>query len=567
MLLIFFSWLYVVFTTINFGVFCDRLLVLKNKNFIITSFLGLFSITIVASIWAIFGRINIEFHILLLLLNLLLFLKFKVVIGDLYLFFWNTIRQLSTSLKVYLLLVTFMILAQCSMLPYVIDNESSCVQTIKWFNEYGFVKGLANLHLYLGQASGWHITQSVFNFSFIYPNFNDLSGYCLLLGMIFSIQKLNEYYKNNNVAFLLAGVFPLANLYFFQFIAAPSPDIAIYVLSFIVLFYFIENFKNCTTETFNLIVILVLYMLYIKSTSIVFALVPIILIAKNYSLFKKLLVPTGLALLILALFAIKNTIVSGSIFFPSKTIGFFSTDYSLPKTIETHNYNMIQPLGYNVSANEFQSMSFYELFLNWLSMPKLNGVFNKLCILIVCITPVFIYKFQNKKEYWLAYSLMLLDLGLLLATSPQFRFFANFLLLFEVFCFICIVRNNRIITSMLYLSILPVLVLSFIPIKLERFTNNPFMSQMSFYTFSALLVPLENSKIKTDFKVIEMGNLKNNLPVENDFFYGAGTGDLPSVHKTQMDYYCKNFKGIPQMGANNLKDGFYSTKITENEQI
>jgi hypothetical protein len=156
-------------------------------------------------------------------------------------------------------------------------------------------------------------------------------------------------------------------------------------------------------------------------------------------------------------------------------------------------------------------------------------------------------------------------LGLLLATSPQFRFFTNFLLFFGMFCFICVVRNTRIITSMLYLSILPVLILLFIPITLKRFTNNPFMSEMSSFPVSALLVPLENSKMKTDFEVIEMGNLKYNSPVENDFFYGAGDGDLPCVNKTQVDYYRKNFKVIPQMRTDNLKDGFYSKKITENE--
>ena len=63
MLLIFLSWIYILFTTINLGFGLDKILGLKNKNFIITSILGLFTATIFASIWAIFGRINIEFHI------------------------------------------------------------------------------------------------------------------------------------------------------------------------------------------------------------------------------------------------------------------------------------------------------------------------------------------------------------------------------------------------------------------------------------------------------------------------------------------------------------------------
>jgi hypothetical protein len=137
-----------------------------------------------------------------------------------------------------------MIVAQCSSIPYVIDNESYYIQTIKWINEYGFVKGIVNLHFFLGQTSGWHITQSVFNFSFLYSNFNDLSGFVMLLGAVFSIQKLDEFSQNKNSNYLLIGLFPISSIFLFQFISAPSPDIPVYVLSFIIFFYFLENFKD-----------------------------------------------------------------------------------------------------------------------------------------------------------------------------------------------------------------------------------------------------------------------------------------------------------------------------------
>ena len=77
MILIFISWIYISFTTINLGVGFDKLMKLKNNNLVIISILGLFSATILASIWSIFGRINIEFHAFLLFLNIMLMLKFK----------------------------------------------------------------------------------------------------------------------------------------------------------------------------------------------------------------------------------------------------------------------------------------------------------------------------------------------------------------------------------------------------------------------------------------------------------------------------------------------------------
>lgn len=558
--------MYILFTTINLGFVLDRILVLKNRDFVITSFLGLFSVTVLASIWAIFGRINVEFHVFLLIINLLFFFKFKSDILSIYKDLWLQIKKFPLGLKLYLVLIATLIIAQCSTLPYVLDNESYYIQTIKWFNEYGFVKGIANLHLYLGQASGWHIAQSVFNFSFLYSNFNDLSGFCLLLGVLFSVEKLNHYYENKNLTYLLIGVFPLASIYFFQFIAAPSPDIPVYVLTFIILFYFIENFKKCSYEIFNLIVILTLFMLYIKSTSIVFVLLPIILLVKNHKIvLPKLVVPSAIAFLILALFVIKNMIVSGSVFFPSKMFESFATDYSIPKSIESNYYDLIKFSGYNVYEDQFNSMSFYELFLHWLSMPKLHGIFNKIGIILILIVPFFIYKFQNKRSYWIIYVLMVLQMILLLATSPQFRFFANFILFFGLFCFVCIFRNRKLITSFLMVSLLPMAILLFVPIQLSSFTTNKFMAENSNFSFLEIIFPLENTKSKTDFEVITIGNLKYNSPVENEFFYGTGNGELPCVNKTQVEYYQKYFGVIPQMRSGDLKDGFCSKSVEMEE--
>lgn len=566
MLFILISWIYVAFTAVNFGVVCDKIFGLKNKNLVITSFLGLFLITVLASTWAFFGRINLEFHIVLMVCNGFLFLKNKKQILESYRSWCSNIAALSSGLKLFLGATTLLILAQCSLLPYVIDNESYYIQTIKWFNEYGFVKGLANLHLYLGQASGWHVTQSVFNFSFLYPNFNDLSGYCLLLGLLFSVEKLEEYDHNSNLNYLLIGVFPLASIYFFQFISAPSPDIPIYVLTFVIMFYFLENFKNCSPEKFNLILILVLFMLYIKSTSVVFVLLPILLLVQNFKvLFRKLLVPGVVAMLILMLFISKNMIISGSVLFPSKMQNTFSMDYSIPKIIESNYYDNIKHFGYQLSAKEFRSKTSANLFSHWFSMPKINGIFNKITVLIICLAPLFIYKFQNKKNYWVLYLLMVLQFLLLLATSPQYRFFMNFTIFFGLFCLVCLIRNKKLLTSLLIIGLIPIVFLLVTPVSLGTFTNNKFMTANSTFSAKMLIEPQPNTKMKTEFEIIEIGNLKYNSPLDNEFFFGAGNGNLPCVNKTQVDYYRKNFGVIPQMRTTELKDGFYSKKIAADE--
>ncbi|AWK05166.1 hypothetical protein HYN56_13355 [Flavobacterium crocinum] len=565
MVLIIFSWIYILFTTINLGFLTNKILDLKNKNFIITSILGLFLATILASIWAIFGRINIEFHIFLLITNILLLLKFSQSITKIYRLFWLEFLQLQKTIKAILILITFLILAQCASIPFVIDNESYYIQTIKWLNEYGFVKGLANLHLFLGQTSGWHITQSVFNFSFLYPKFNDLSGFCLLLGNIFSLQKLDEYFKNNNKNYLFVGLIPLCNLFFFQFISAPSPDIPVYIFSFILFFYFLENLKNMTSEIFNLIVLLVLFILYIKNTTLTFAIIPITLLVFHFkSLSKELIKPATVTILTGILFIVKNMIICGSPIFPSK-ITVFTTDYAIPNIIESFYYEQVKSYGFFITAEQYNGMTVSQLFLHWLSMPKLNGLFNKISILLVIIVPFFIYKYQNKKALWILYFVMILQLILLGLTSPQYRFFMNFILFFSLFCFASIFSGKKTIQYFLILSIFPTCIALLFSVNLNRFSNHKFMLKISNFSIENSIFPYQNSKSNTAFESIQLGNLKYNSPVENDFFWANGDGNLPCVDKQQLDYFEKYYHIIPQMWTNNLKDGFYSKQLTKNE--
>lgn len=566
MILILISWIYILFTTINLGFGFDKILGLKTNNLVITSILGLFSVTIMASIWAIFGRINIEFHIFLLLLNSILLLKFRNAIIEVYKSFTSEINELQNILKVFLVLITFLIVAQCASIPYVIDNESYYIQTIKWLNEYGFVKGLVNLHLFYGQMSGWHIAQSAFNFSFLYQNFNDLSGFCLLLGNIFSIQKVNEFYKNGNKNFLVTGLLPVFNIFFFQFISAPSPDIPVYIFSFILFFYFLENFKKITIEAFYLIVILVLFLLYIKNTTLTFAIIPIILLILHFSfLSKKLLKPLILATIMLSLFVAKNMIICGSPIFPSKIGDSFSTNYAIPHSISVFYYDQIKYYGFFVDMDLYNSMSVFDLFAKWISMSKLNGLFNKLSVLLILIVPFFIFKFQNKKALWTLYFIMILQLFLLFITSPQYRFFMNFILFFSLFCFICIVQDKKIITSLLILTVIPTIVVLFLPINLNQFSNHKFMLEISNFSVKNIVSPYQNTKNSTTFETIQLRNLKYNSPVKNDFFWANGNGNLPCVNKEQLDYFEKYFHIIPQMRTKDLKDGFYAKKISENE--
>ncbi|MBL7886017.1 MAG: hypothetical protein JNJ52_04665 [Flavobacterium sp.] len=562
MLLIFISWIYIAFTSINLGVGLDKLLKNDANSIVITTMKGLFVATILASFWAIFGRINVEFHIFLLALNSVLFLRFKKEITTIYITFFDQLSWLSKSLQLILALILILILAQCASAPFIIDNESYYIQTIKWLNEYGFVKGVANLHIFFGQTSGWHIAQSAFNFSFLYDNFNDLSGFCLLLGNYFAIDKLHNYFKNRKNHFLVIGLFPIANCFFFQLISAPSTDIPVYVFTFVLFFSVLDlEIKKVSLSTLNWIFILIAFILYIKIMSIGLLMIPLIVVLLNFkSLVPKIAPIVAIGFVTFFIFIVKNTILSGFPLFPTTHFHFSTFDFSVPKEVGDYYFTQNKLYSFFITSSEFQSMSTIEIIWRWMAASKINGIINSLTLLLFLITPYFIKKFYPQKKWWVLYGICFFQLILLLFTSPVYRFFIHFSFFLGCILLAHFFQKKLHLFILFYLSLLPVILVVLFPIRYDALTKNKNISQNSAFEISTILFPHSNSKLSMGYSTEKIGNLTYNSPKEPAYFWVTGNGDLPCVSKQQIDFFKKYLKVYPQQRGNTLKDGFYSKK-------
>jgi len=200
MLLILLSWIYILAISIVLGIAINKLLKVFSTDNVIIIFLGFFGITIFTGFWAIFFAVNWQFHVVLLSLSAVSLKRNGLSVSSYIANLKRETKTLSGFFKAILAIISILILAKCASPPFLIDSESYYIQTIKWLNEYGFVKGLVNLYLFLGQTSGWHILQSAFNFSFVYDSFNDLSGLCLLLGNYYAIVRLNRFIVNTETS-------------------------------------------------------------------------------------------------------------------------------------------------------------------------------------------------------------------------------------------------------------------------------------------------------------------------------------------------------------------------------
>ncbi|WP_250435841.1 LIC_10190 family membrane protein [Hanstruepera flava] len=563
MLFILLSWIYILTISSVIGVSFNRLFKIHKQHPAITIFLGFFSISLLTGCYAIWFPIDATFQVALAALTLILFFINKSLIVSYVYLLKQKVQSLNTFNKILFASISVIILAQCASPPFIIDNESYYIQTIKWLNEYGYVKGLVNLHLFLGQTSGWHILQSAFNFSFLYDRFNDISGLALLLGNFYAINQLNLYTEktDNSKINLAVGLFPAFNIFLFQFISTPSPDIAIYVLSLIVFHQFILCFNEYNRSTFMIILSLVLFMVFIKLTALPFCLLPIILFKRYYVFTRGIRLQTlGLTTLTIVLILIKNIIITGNPLFPIKSLDVFQVTWSLPESIQSYFSLYGKASAYNMLPENFEQASWASRFKHWILASGLHGLFNKAIVVILVVAPFVLKRFYNKKAYWLIYGLTVFSMLMLLAISPQYRFFFPFIMLFSLLASALLVFHKNTIRVILVVCT----ILATVPILFsinKQFIKNKYHGAPSQFSTDYLVQPFGLSKYLSGYNVIEEGNLKFNSPTQMDFFWGTGDIPLPAINKEQLEYFKTNFNVIPQQFSENLKDGFYSKHI------
>lgn len=563
MLLILLSWVYILAISIVLGLCINKAFKVFTTDSVVTIFLGFFGIILFTGFWAIFFAVNWQFHVVLVILSSIALKYNELTLRSYFESLKKEIQSLTSFFKIVLSIILVLVLVQCASPPFILDNESYYIQTIKWLNEYGLVKGLVNLHLFLGQTSGWHILQSAFSFSFIYDSFNDLSGLCLLLGNYFAIVRLNRFViaEEKNKLDLIIGLFPVFNVFLFQFIGAPSPDIAVYVIGLIVFYMFAKNYSNYSKTTFMTIVILSLFLVLIKLTALLFLVFPLVFFVKHYKVAKQSYsVPFILGALTLLLIVIKNLIVTGNAIYPLASIEFLSLDWHLPKTIETYFQHYGLAYGYNVTPELFETSSFIELFKSWLLQPNLHGIFNGLMIALLLLLPWFIFKSENKKAFGIIYSLSVLNLIFLFSVSPQYRFFFHFIIILSLFILSMLIKKPKAIKVVVSLGLLITVVPLLFAIKAPMLYENQTQTT-SVFKSNYVFEPHSNSQFDSYFETLNLENTTLNTPTNIDFFWGTGNTPIPALNKQQLEYFKTYFGVIPQQRADGLKDGFYSKEL------
>jgi hypothetical protein len=560
MALILLSWLYIFVTAASLGISFSKLLKIPLRNITLTSVFGLFAITLLASIWAIFAPINLGFAVFVTTLALISSYFFR---AD-WRLIWKTtvesVQSFSLPLKILFSLSSVLILAQSATTPFVIDNETYYIQTIKWLNEYGFVPGLANLHLFFGQTSGWHITQSVYSLSFVYDNFNDLNGFLLLIVNFWSFQRLHSYSVSQNKTDLAFGLLPLSYVFLFQFVNAPAPDLAVYALAFLA--FFIYTSAENPSEKLKLLSVLLLFATYIKITAFVLLLLPIIVWIKHYKQINNQLITIRLlAGLVLFLFMIKNSILTGYPLYPLTFLAYSDVDYTVPKDILSYFFSNDMMHSFYLPFGTFEQASLLDILKQYFWLNGIDSLIGITTIVLLIIAPFILKKYYPRQGLTYVYWVFIVLLILLIMSSPQYRFYVYFTIFFGLLVVALLLSKEKIILSVLGLSCLGCAVLVLVPMSFDSLTNNTMLMQNNAFEAENLIFPKPNSKSNIAYTTETKGNLNYNTPQNTELFWITGNGALPTVSKAQLDYFETYFHVIPQLRGQTLSHGFSAQKV------
>ncbi|KOY86475.1 hypothetical protein AD998_10255 [bacterium 336/3] len=387
MIYILLNWLNALFLTYTFGeLFYLGLKKITKTNIIIAKpviiMLGFVVLNFLTDIIAVFAPINIFTQGIIEILACIIFF-----------ILWKTrnitlnIKNLNTTWleKIFYLLYGYIFIFVCVRCFYPTshyDEGLYYIQHVRWIQNYGFVPGLANLHLRLGFNSNWHNLATLFDYPFLSKNFfNDLNGFLFLIFGAYCWTGIIQLFSKKYTLIALLKIFAFVSLiypnpYFFSahngiFINTISPDWASFIFVATTFILFIESYEKTNAEYPFYLFLIVIFSTYCFSIKIAnIAITGLVLYAVIWlwmkKMYKLLLLLLAVAFISIIPWLISNIILSGCILFPVSFLQIGVLDWAVPKHIvESFAYETKTWAKTGGAIEVYNKLTFKELIIYW----------------------------------------------------------------------------------------------------------------------------------------------------------------------------------------------------------
>lgn len=492
---------------------------------------GIAVLSTVSLITAFFTSLSLKYEIIILSVAILFFILFKG---------WKEFPYEKLKSKLFILLVLLTAFVG-SMNAFIYDTFLYYLPSIKWLDEYGMVKGLANFDFNFGQMSLWHILQSTFN-NTIDPTYK-INASLIVLFCIY-------VWEINKKQFLL--FLPL----FYFFVASPSTDLVVYVFSAILILNYLIN-KSQESIFYGLIGSTVLVL--IKPLSIILPFYFFYLYIKSLR-YKLNYAPICVVFFLFVLFVSKNIFLTGNPIFPLKG-GVLKLVHSVPYRMYEINDLLVRHI--IIEKADSKALSAFKDYMKWNDYDYflvLFSTYNVGVILYLIVTAIVILFLVNsiiKRNFAdiLLSLLIVFKILIIMYTSMQYRFIVDGLIL--VSCFIGIRFN---INLKLIIPLIVIFGISFVYSKQIFKIQDPnfiIRNRPKDYTINRLLV--SKNAYTAGYKT-EIFNFKTNVNLSHDLSYDL---KQPVIPKKIFRMYLYQNSHPELIDSSDIKLGF---KMVPNEQ-
>jgi hypothetical protein len=318
------------------------------------------------------------------------------------------------------------------------DSAEYHYLSIKWYEDYKVIPGLANIHGRFAFNPAAFIVSAAYSFSDIahqalYP----VNG---VLFFAFSFWWLKKIISNLN------NLSSLVHLFVFSFvlrqmladISSPSSD----MLAAITTIYIIVRLTEDSMGLFSKDVLVILLSLISLACKLSVAPVLITVFFYNISFLKVLSWQKWSILLCLGLilylpWLARNFIMSGYLIYPIQITGFIKPDWQAPKEILALDYTFIHDgprFYFDGDYTQLRSLSYFQFLKYWISSHFTLSVGRPINFTVFCLSILsplywlcgFLAKKKIKKKVFFLWCFVYADLLCWWFTSPEYRFGISF---------------------------------------------------------------------------------------------------------------------------------------------
>lgn len=404
MLYVLLNWLYIFMTTLITGY---GILYALKKAFGWTPrrlhtciMAGLVALTAYAQWFSLIYRVNLEANLILIAADAVIFF---LVRKSLWQFLKNAWNDMGRGKKIGIVLLILVCAYFTSRGSYISDTNLYHAQCIRWLEEYGILKGLANIQSRAAYNSSAFCLSALYSMKYVFgQSMHALQGFMALLlgGLCLDIGTLWKRKKPVLSDFVrLGAIYYLTLLH--REIMSPSSDFAVMITLFYIIIVWLDLLerKEASTVPYALLCVAGVYAVTLKLTSgliLILLIKPVVMLVREKK-GKEILTYLSLGVLVIAPYLIRNVVISGWLIYPMTALDLYDVDWKVPAELVNADSFQIRSWGKGIHEYGLYEAGPSKWWPNWFRT-TLSSTEKILILADMAALPVFVFMLTRQAK-------------------------------------------------------------------------------------------------------------------------------------------------------------------------